>query len=137
MVFVFLFLIGCEDTREPDCGECGLEIYAFNLQQLSEGHYSLEYDEDLAQTYTMLGATTECGWSRHLRWDTNYRYQINGENIRLVNPGSYTDDNGDANIMFAVWEPFIGYTVKVFCAYQDECGVQYVDSLSISVVNEE
>ena len=26
--FVFLFLIGCEDTREPDCEECGLEIYS-------------------------------------------------------------------------------------------------------------
>ena len=24
--FVFLFLIGCEDTREPDCEACVLEI---------------------------------------------------------------------------------------------------------------
>ena len=136
LFLVVLFLIGCEDNIDSDCGGCGLDVYAVNLTEISSDHYRLEYNENLAQTYTMLGATTECGWSRHLRWDTNYRYQINGENLRLVNPGSYTDDNGDANIMFAVWEPFIGYTVKVFCAYQDQCGVQYVDSLSISIVNE-
>ena len=41
--FVFLFLIGCEDTREPDCGECGLEIYS-SLEK-SNGNYILEYNE--------------------------------------------------------------------------------------------
>ena len=40
LVFVFLFLIGCEDTREPDCGECGLEIYA-SLDTTSTGNYFL------------------------------------------------------------------------------------------------
>ena len=44
LVFVFLFLIGCEDTREPDCGECGLEIYA-SLDTTSIGNYLLEYNE--------------------------------------------------------------------------------------------
>ena len=47
LIFVFLFLIGCEDTRVPDCGECELEVYAFDLQQISDGHYSLEYDLSL------------------------------------------------------------------------------------------
>ena len=135
--FVFLFLIGCEDTREPDCGECGLEIYAVNLTEISADHYVLEYNENLSQTYTMLGATTDCGWSRHLKWDTNYQYRINTDWVSLVNPGSMTDDNGDANVIFAAWEPFIGYTVKVYCGYSDLCGVQHVDSLSISIVNQE
>ena len=81
LIFVFLFLIGCEDTRVPDCGECGLEVYAFDLQQISDGHYSLEYDDGLAQTYTMLGATTECGVSEHLRWDTDYQYLIETESV--------------------------------------------------------
>ena len=53
LIIVGLFLIGCEDLREPDCGECGLEVYAVNLQEVSDGHYTLEYDEGLAQTYTM------------------------------------------------------------------------------------
>tara|TARA_B100000287_G_scaffold135760_1_gene127736 strand:- start:30 stop:452 length:423 start_codon:yes stop_codon:yes gene_type:complete len=136
LLFVFLFLIGCEDNIDSDCGECGLEIYAVSLYE-SDGVYELEYNEDLAQTYTMLGATTECGWSQHLRWDTNLRYRIGGQDLRLVNPGSMTDDDGNANVMFAVWEPFIGQTVKVYCGYEAECGVQFVDSLSIRIVNEE
>ena len=42
-----------------------------------------------------------------------------------------TGDDGDANVMFAVWEPFIGHTVKVYCGYETECGTRYFDSLSI------
>ena len=139
LLLIGLFLVGCSNVFEPksDCGECGLEIYAVNLTEISSDHYELEYNEDLAQTYTMLGATTECGWSQHLRWDTNLRYRIGGQDLRLVNPGSMTDDVGDANVMFAVWQPFIGQTVKVYCGYETECGVQYVDSLSIRIVNEE
>ena len=139
LLLIGLFLIGCSDNFEPapDCGDCGLDVYAVNLTEISSDHYQLEYNENLAQTYTMLGATTDCGWSRHLVWDTKYRYRIGVDWVSLVNPGSMTDDNGDANVMFAAWEPFIGYTVKVYCAYEDQCGVQYVDSLSISIVNQE
>ena len=133
--FVFLFLIGCEDTREPDCGECGLEIYS-SLEK-SNGNYILEYNEDLAQTYTMLYATTECGWSQHLQWDTDYQYQINTDWVSLVNPASMTDEDGDANVMFAAWEEFIGHTVTVYCGYTDLCGVHHLDSLKIQIVNEE
>ena len=50
---------------------------------------------------------------------------------------SMTGDDGDANVMFAVWEPFIGHTVKVYCGYETECGTRYLDSLSIKVINEE
>ena len=28
-----------------------------------------------------------------------------------------------------LWEPFIGYTVKVYCGYEAECGTQFVDSI--------
>ena len=34
-------------------------------------------------------------------------------------------------------EPFIGHTVKVYCGYEAECGTQFVDSLSIMIVDEE
>jgi len=137
LMIVGLFLFGCEDTREPDCGECGLEVYAVNLQQSSNSGYILEYDEELAQTYTMLGAETECGWSQHLQWDTDYQYLINTDWVSLVNPGSMTDDEGNAKVMFAAWEEFIGYTVTVYCGYTDLCGVHHTDSLKIAIVNEE
>ena len=138
LFLIGLFLVGCSEFEpESDCGECGLDIYAVNLIEISADVYELEYNENLAQTYTMLGAITDCGWSQHLRWDTNLKYRIGGEDLRLVNPGSMTGDDGEANVMFAVWQPFIGHTVKVYCGYEAECGTQFLDSLSIKVVNEE
>ena len=137
LIIVGLFLIGCEDTREPDCGSCGLDVYAVNLQELSDGHYTLEYDEGLAQTYTMLGAETECGWSQHLEWDTDYQYLINTDWVSLVNPASMTDEDGNAKVIFGAWEPFIGHTITVYCGYTDLCGVHHTDSIKITIVNEE
>jgi hypothetical protein len=66
-----------------------------------------------------------------------YNDGVDGQWISLVNPGSMTDDNGDANVMFSVWEDFIGYTITVYCGYTDECGVHYLDSIKIRVVDEE
>ena len=138
LFLIGLFLVGCSGFEpESDCGDCGLDIYAVNLTEVSADVYELEYNENLAQTYTMLGAITDCGWSQHLRWDTNLKYRIGGEDLRLVNPGSMTGDDGEANVMFAVWQPFIGHTVTVYCGYEAECGTQFVDSLSIKIVNEE
>ena len=140
LLLIGLFLIGCSDNFEPapDCNDCGLELYASNLQMNSDGSYKLEYNQDLTQTYTMLGATTDCGWSQHLQWETDYQYQITeGQWTSLVNPGSMTDENGDANVMFSAWEDFIGYTVTVQCGYTDECGVHYLESIKIKVVDEE
>ena len=136
-VFVLLFIIGCEDTREPDCGSCGLDVYALNLREFSDGHYIMEYDEGLAQTYTMLGAETECGWSQHLQWDTDYQYLINTDWVSLVNPGSMTEEDGSAKVMFGAWEPFIGYTVTVYCGYTDLCGTHHTDSIQITIIDEE
>ena len=133
--FVFLFLIGCEDTREPDCEECGLEIYS-SLEK-SNGNYILEYNEDLAQTYTMLDATTECGWSQHLQWDTDYQYQINTDWVSLVNPASMTDEDGNGKIVFAVWEEFIGETITIYGTYTDDCGNNFLNSVKVKVVDNE
>jgi len=132
-----LFLIGCSTEPESDCGGCGLDVYALELEEVSSGHYKMEYNTSLAQTYTMLGATTDCGISRRIQWDTDYKYRIQHDLVSLVNPASMTDEFGEGRIIFGAWEPFIGYTVTVYCGYIDLCGVEYLDSLKISIVNEE
>ena len=137
LIIVGLFLIGCEDLREPDCGECGLEIYAVNLQEVGDGQYVLEYNEDVTQTYTMLSAETECGWSRKISWETDYQYLIQTDWVSLVNPESMTDDEGNAKVIFGAWEAFIGYTIEVFGGYTDLCGNHHWDSIHITIVNEE
>ena len=62
-------------------------------------------------------------------------YQLLGEWVMLVNPGSMTDENGDARVIFAVWEDFIGTTITVYGGYTDECEVHHVDSVKVKVVN--
>ena len=140
LLLIGLFLIGCSDNFEPapDCGDCGMDIYASGLEEISDGYYKMEYDTSLAQTYTRLRCYTDCGWSKSVGWGTNYMYQVvPNQWIDLINPGSMTDDEGHANVMFAVWEPFIGYTVTVYGGYTDECGVQHVDSIKVLIVDEE
>ena len=85
----------------------------------------------------MLDATTDCGWSRHLQWDTDYKYLINTDWVSLVNPASMTDEEGEAHVMFAAWEEFVGHTVTAYCGYTDTCGVHHLDSLKIEIVDNE
>ncbi len=132
-----LLVIGCSDSNpiaSEDC-DCGLEISS-TLPYVN-GSYELEYNENLAQTYTMLDATTECGWSQHLAWTTDYQYRINTDWVSLVNPSSMTDEDGNANIVFAAWETFIDHTITVYCGYTDDCGHYFLDSLEIKVVDTE
>ena len=52
LLLIGLFLIGCSDNFEPapDCGDCGMDIYASGLEEISDGYYKMEYDTSLAQT---------------------------------------------------------------------------------------
>jgi len=131
-----LLVIGCSNSMISEDCNCGLNISS-DLPQ-SNGVYQLEFNQDLAQTYSMLSCQTECGWSQHIQWDSDYQYQIvPGQWISLVNPASMTDEYGDGNIIFAVWEEFIGHTITIYGGYTDDCGHHYVDSLKVMVVNDE
>ena len=49
LFLIGLFLIGCSKFEpESDCGECGLDIYAVNLTEVSSDVYKMEYNSDLA-----------------------------------------------------------------------------------------
>lgn len=137
-LLISLFVIGCSSnvtSSDEDCGSCGLEIYS-DLPQ-SGGIYEIEYNQDLEQTYSTLSCFTDCGWSQHIQWDSDYQYRINGEWVSLVNPASMTDEFGEGKIVFAVWEAFIGKTITIYGGYYDECGNQFVDSVKVLVVNNE
>ena len=136
-LIVGLLVMGCSDLNpiaSEDC-ECGLEISS--TLPYDNGSYKLEYNKNLSQTYTMLDATTACGWSQHLLWDTNYEYLINTDWVSLVNPASMSDEDGETHVMFAEWEEFIGLTITVYCGYTDDNGHHLLDSLKIKVINEE
>ena len=138
LALIGLLIIGCSSnitSPEEDCG-CGFDITS--TLPVVNGIHQLEFNQNLAQTYSTLDCETECGWSQHIQWDSNYQYEIvPGQWTSLVNPASMTDDNGDAKVVFAVWEAFIGKTITIYGGYTDDCGHGYIDSLKVKVVNNE
>jgi len=136
---ISLLLIGCSSNNimspEQDCSDCGLEIYS-DLPQ-SNGIYELEYNQDLAQTYSTLSCATGCGWGEHIQWESDYKYRTSPNDgwISLVNPASMTDEFGEGKIVFAVWDTFIGKTITIYGGYFDDCGNQIVDSVKVRVVD--
>jgi hypothetical protein len=138
LLILGILVIGCSNFNpiEPEDCDCGLEISS-DLPQ-SNGVYELEFNENLAQTYSILSCSTECGWSQHIQWDSNYQYEIvPGQWTSLVNPASMTDEDGNGNIVFAVWEAFIDSTIIIHAGYTDDCGHHFTDSINIKVVDDE
>tara|TARA_R100000008_G_C3553641_1_gene151919 strand:+ start:534 stop:962 length:429 start_codon:yes stop_codon:yes gene_type:complete len=138
LILINLLIIGCSSnitSPDEDCSSCGLEISS-ELPQ-TNGIYELEFNQDLAQTYSTLDCATDCGWSQHIQWDSDYQYQIEGQWVSLVNPASMTDEDGNGKIVFAVWEEFVGKIVTIYGGYTDECGNHFVDSLKVRVVDNE
>ena len=99
------------------------------------GVYQLIYNPDLGQIYQTHYAETNCGWSRSIGWASDYMYQLMGKWVMLVNPGSMTDENGDTQVIFAVWEDFIGTKFTIYGEYTDECEVHHIDSIKVKVLN--
>ena len=136
LLLIWLLIIGCSNPimKSDECF-CGFNISS-DLPQ-TNGIYELEFNQDLAQTYSVLSCETECGWSQHIHWDSDYQYEINGQWVSLVNPASMTDEEGNGNIVFAVWEEFIGYTVTIYGGYVDDHGHTKMDSVKVYVVDNE
>ena len=137
LALIGLLIIGCSSnitSPEEDCG-CGFDITS--TLPVVNGILQLEFNQNSAQTYSTLNCETECGWSQHILWDSDYQYKIQGQWTSLVNPASMTDDNGDAKVIFAVWEAFIGKTITIYGGYTDDCGHGYMDSVKVLVVNNE
>ena len=133
-VIILLLLIGCE---EPCKSDCSINIYS-ELPQNEDGAYILNWNPNLVTTYSHLYVETTCGLHTKVSWDSDTQYQLSSVDwTNLINPASMTDEDGNAKVMFGAWEPFIGYTVTVYCGYTDLCGVHHTDSIQITIVNEE
>ena len=63
--------------------------------------------------------------------------QTNGIYELEFNPASMTDEDGNGNIVFAVWEEFVDKTITIYGGYTDDCGHHFVDSLKVKVVDNE
>ena len=137
-IFIYTLLVGC-NTQNPlnsECDiDCYLEVEAPDLQIDGNGYYHMEWLEGYTQTFSTLDANTGSNEIVKVMWDSDSGINYNGYWVSSVNPASYTD-NGVSHTVLSVWEEQIGDTLTVYAGYNDECGVEYIDSIRIIIKDE-
>ena len=88
----------------------------------------------MVQTFTSIYADTDCGWSKRIAWDSNYKYRIGVDWVSLINPSSMTTDEWAAQITCGVRRDFIGYTITFYGGYMDDCDNHFVDSVKVFIL---
>ena len=136
-IFIYTLLVGCDTLiLNNECeSECFLDVEAPSLQIDNNGYYHMEWLEGYTQTFSTLDANTGSNKILKVMWDSDSGINYSGYWVSSVNPASYTD-GGVAHTVLAAWEEQIGDTLTVYAQYQDECGVEYTDSIKVVVDNE-
>ena len=132
-IFIYIFIVGCDNII---CDDCYLEIEAPSLQMDYNGYYHMEFDGSgfSNQTFTTLNANTGyINEYQKVAWITNREIYIDGYWTNLVNQNSYTNNDGVAHTVLAVWEQFIGDTIMVYAGYHDNCNIHHLDSLEVII----
>tara|TARA_Y100000310_G_C20094295_1_gene539737 strand:- start:89 stop:490 length:402 start_codon:yes stop_codon:yes gene_type:complete len=130
-------MIGCDNgLTQPEGSEYYLEASAPDLELDENGYYHIEWIDGYVQTFSTLSAQTGSYDNyQKVGWISNKEIKILGHWTNLVNSSSYTS-GGVAHTVLGVWEQFIGDTIKVYSAFQDEYGKQYTDSIGVIVEDE-
>ena len=136
-IFIYTLMVGCNSNLiQPEESQYYLETGAPDLELDESGYYHIEWIAGYIQTFSTLKAETGSYENyQKVGWISNKEIKISGHWTNLVNGSSYTN-GGVSHTVLGVWEQFIGDTIKVYCAFQDENGRQYTDSLGVIVDNE-
>ena len=142
--YIFIYIIsvmfiGCDSPMSPSqnfCDYCHLELEAPNLPMDENGIYHLDFDENQIQTFTQLRAYI--GYEmEYVGWTTNVTFEgctwDYCEDIPIVNPASYSNDDGYAYQMMGVYEGNIGQTATIWVTYYDEHNNQWLDSIEVKI----
>lgn len=122
---------GCED--EYKCEGNYLEIDAPSLLK-TDGYYRLTLLEGYNQTFTTLRAQTgSMDIYQKLAWAVNKEALINGIWTNVVNAASYTNEVGIAYTVLGVWKESAGDTIAIYCGYNNECEVHFMDSINVII----
>jgi hypothetical protein len=137
-IFIYVILIGCESNPVSVCeSNCYLDVQASSLTMGENGIYELEWLDGYTQTFTTLDAETGSDTYTRVHWDTDLGMWYQGEVIKPINHSSYTDEeDGIAHTVLGPWEVMINKTITIYTTYTDECGIDYLDSIKVKVVNE-
>ena len=90
--------------------------------------------EGYNQTFTTLRAQTGSkDIYQKLAWAANKEVLLNGIWTNVVNTTSYTNEEGIAYTVLGVWKESVSDTITIYCGYDNECEVHFMDSLYIIV----
>ena len=139
-IFIYticVITIGCESNpmSNQTCDYCYLELEAPDLPMIDDV-YQLNYNDGALQTFTRLRAYV--GYElEYLGWTTNVSFEgctwNYCENIPVVNPASYSNDDGYAYQMMGVYEGNVGQIATIWVGYYDNYGTQWLDSIRIKI----
>ena len=140
LIFIYIYIQGC-DNPVGVCQNDSFLVISSYLNQDENGYYEMEWLEGYTQPFTTLQAETGLS-TKNIYWQSDRQYNVNHMGTDnwtdLVNPISYTDDDGVGNTVLGVWEEFVGDTITVYCNYTCyDCNIDYVDSLKVIIKNEE
>ena len=136
-IFIYIFIISCDNSvlGTQECSNCMLELTT-ELEMDESGQYHLDFNSDYIQTFARINAQVGHD-SEYVGWTSNGSYCIEWNGFQqcsdLVNNSSYSGSDGVASTILGVHSEHIGYTVKVYCGYYDDYGVQHLDSLEVII----
>ena len=141
-IFIYticVITIGCESnpmtSQQESCDYCYLELEAPDLP-IVDNVYQLNYNNGALQTFTQLRAYV--GYElEYLGWTTNISFEgctwNYCENVPVVNPASYSNDDGYAYQMMGVYEGNVGQIATIWVGYYDNYGTQWLDSIKVKI----
>ena len=133
-IFIYIFIVGCSDGNIGTCPGYYIDLEAPNLEMDDNGYYHISYLPQYIQTFTTLEASTgSTNEYQKVAWIANREILIEGYWTNLVNGSSYTDEEGVAKTVLSIWQEFVGDTVTIYCGYDDNCNIHYVDSLEVII----
>ena len=138
-IFIYTLLVGC-NTQNPLNSECETDCYlnieASELQLDDNGYYHIEWLDGYSQTFSTLNAITGLEQAIvKVYWNSDSGIEHGGYWVSSVNHASYTN-GGVAHTVLSAWEEQIGDTITVYAWYQDECNIEYIDSIKVIVEDE-
>jgi len=100
----------------------------------NNGYYHMTYLSQYIQTFTVLEAMTGSNNEyQKVSWIADKEVMVEGYWTNCVNGNSYTDGEGIAKTVLSTWQELVGDTIKIYCGYDDNCSIQYIDSLEVIV----
>ena len=139
-IFIYticMITIGCDNTMSVEtCDYCYLNLEAPYLTIDEYGVYHLDFNDGSIQTLTRLRAYIGYEYE-YVGWTTNVTFEgctwDYCEDVPIVNPASYSSDDGYAYQMMGVYESNIGQTATIYVGYYDEYNNQWLDSIRIKI----